>query len=167
MVVSENTKKEKFREKWMSKGIDDAVNRLWTLQSELNQLANSCKEIRKNAEINEVIACRLRVENERLKDVLQENGIRPKRLLVEYFKEDCENCDHSYYEDYNTPQCGAEENWEGEECTYKKVIETMSFYTYQIDDDELWGINSDFEEANFDVVKITDENTGRVVFKGE
>ena len=49
----------------------------------------------------------------------------------------------------------------------KKVVGTVSLYTYKIDDDYLRGINAAFEYAEYSVFKVEDMNTKAVIYERE
>lgn len=106
----------------------------------------------------------LKEVNENLAKVLQENGIRPVKLRVKYRLRDCEKCAYGEWDgdDYS---CGEPVKSHEGECEYKEIIQNVAFYTYRIGDDWLTGIISDFRSAEYDVLSVTDERTGKVIYE--
>ena len=96
----------------------------------------------------------LRLANENLRCILEENGIRPHQLLVTY--EDDQEWEECYYR-----RCD-------EECPKKKKMEKVSFYTYSVDADVLTGIITTFQKEKYiDVISVVDAQSGKTLFSNE
>ena len=161
-----NTKKNEDiqakKAEWKEKGIDWCITKLWSTRED-------AKKTRK--ELAELFGIKnylydVRRENEALKNVLEENGIRATKLRVYYkdkgytrmclLREDVADC----------PNC-FEENCEGnEKIDYcHDCIETISWYSYKIDNGKIEGIVSNFCKDEYECYKIIDERTGEVLYE--
>ena len=131
------------------------------MEKEYWEAQNKASELRAENET-------LRLANENLRCILEENGIRPHQLLVTYYDVDCYNCDcYSGDED--------DQEWEecyyrrcDEECPKKKKMEKVSFYTYSVDADVLTGIITTFQKEKYiDVISVVDAQSGKTLFSNE
>lgn len=134
---------------WLAKRLAVVTRQLNSVAEDLNKSRSECFGIK-----------HLIQENENLGEVLQQSGIRPKRLRVVYCERDCGECDFNSGS-YCSSDCFDDED----DCEVKEVTESISFYTYKIDDGYLSGIVSDFSHANYNVISVTDETTGKVFYE--
>ena len=151
---------EAIRE-WSEKGAEWCATQLWNARKKAADAGQAIKMYQREAwkergERN--FAYQIKKDNEHLKEILEENGIRPKKLRVYYRDADCPNCE-------NNPENGGE--WD---CAYceddsRQMVESISWYTYKIDDGYITGITSAFKSEDYECYKITDENTGEVLYE--
>jgi len=152
---------------WMEMGLQGLAEQMWVTWSQNKKLreearrriCNARKEDKRKEAKLEAYETLLK-ENERLKDILQDNGIRPKKLEVTYIADDCQHCQF-----YNRLEDACEGNIWGDDCITKEVRETVSFYSYKIDDDALSGITADFKEEEFNALEVRDGKTGKVLYE--
>ena len=86
-----------------------------------------------------------RREISRLKLQLQYYGQKPLQLEVAHYERYCEGCKH-----YNDGvYCSAQDNYWGEECNYRYKQETVYCFCYELQEDELTVLTSDFEWKTF------------------
>lgn len=152
---------------WMDMGLQGLAEQMWITWSQNQKLRKEAQrrlydarkefsgELAKLSTYDVLLS-----ENERLKDVLQDNGIRPKKLEVTYITEDCEHC--GFYDSVDGSCAG---NIWGDNCPEKEVRETISFYSYIIDDGLLSGITSNFNNEKFNALEVRDGITGKVLYK--
>ena len=167
------TKKE-YMARFAERDKDWLVEQLAATMVKLNNLRDKLTDYermerrKEAAENNQRL---LRKENANLAEVLTQHGIFPKLLEVSYLKHDCHNCPNADFSNCmcegEDPVCGAEDNWYGEDCVDKVVVETISFYSYRVDGDNLTGITSAFEDGDYDLVKLRDMRTGETIFEAE
>lgn len=153
---------------WMDMGPEKMADQMWKLFVQCNRLKydtrrsvgdERLKDAKQHAEktaYDQIVR-----QNEILKDVLQDSGIRPKKLEITYVERDCERC--SAYNNLDG-QCYCEA-WGDDDCEFKEVTATVSFYVYRIDDGTLSGITSSFEESEFDAIRVIDAKTGRKIYE--
>lgn len=161
------TKKEKIAE-FEQKGAEWCAKKLYEMREKYKECAETrqaYKRTNKILKIKDAIEEKIVKENEILKEILEENGIRPHRLLVTYIDVNCEHCENNGFYDgeWNCEGCGHLE-WHG---NFERYIETFSFYSYRIDEERLRGITSGFDEADFEVLRVEDANTGKVLYENE
>lgn len=149
------TKKEKIKE-WEEKGVEWCAARLWEAREMNKKYEREIKIL--NYEKFTHIDREVEKTNTILMHTLEENGIRPIPLRIEYYENECEyitdDCPYDYI------PC--------EECNNYKThhyIGRVTFYSYKIDNGLLTGITSDFTEKDFYVYKVTDERTGEVFYE--
>lgn len=140
--------------------------KLYEMREQYKKCAEERKQYirsRKILKIKDAIERNIVKENETLKEIIEENGIRPHKLLVTYIERDCENCgNNGYYTgEWDCQGCGYIEGFG----SWEKVVETISFYSYRIDEERLTGITSGFVDADFEVVRVEDANTGKVLYE--
>lgn len=149
--------KQKIFEQWREKGIEWVMQRLWVEKNENREQINRM-EIRHRSLLRPDFDKMYEKANENMAKVLSEVGIKPDRLRITWEEPDCSCCD-----DNGTDQCYFEEYI----CPMKKVVGTISLYTYKIDDDYLRGITAAFESAEYSVFKVEDMNTKAVIYERE
>lgn len=149
--------KQKIFEQWREKGIEWVMQRLWVEKNE-NRERIERMEIRHSGLLRPDFDKMYEKANENMAKVLSEVGIKPDRLRITWEEPDCSCCD-----DNGTYQCVFEDGI----CPMKKVVGTISLYTYKIDDDYLRGINAAFENADYSVFKVEDMNTKTVIYERE
>ena len=163
-MAADKAQKGKFIEKWKSKGIDSVIYQLWIANQRAATFHRTLLKKKEECDDLAVISKRLLSENENLKTVLQENGIRPQKLRIKYRSCDCRRCEYSGFDG----DCNYDGDWyagDAGPCVYKAITRTCSFYTYEIKDNEITGILYDFTECNFDVISVVDGNTGKVIYE--
>lgn len=99
--------------------------------------------------------------NENMADVLKENGIKPRKLIVTYQTTNCEKC--SFYDG----QFCTDEFSYPDQCKYKTTTRTISFYGFSIDNDYLEGITAEFIDVRLDLLKVIDTETNEVLYEYE
>ena len=156
-------------EHWKGMGLEKLAAQMWVTSNQNKELRDKIHKMvyasrRETTEREARLSAfeTLKKENEILKFVLEENGVRPTQLEITYVTEDCRNC--RFYD--MADECCTYHNWENV-CEYKEICETLSFYAYRIDDEILKGITSDFEKAEFDVLRIRDGRTGKIFYEHE
>lgn len=103
----------------------------------------------------------LREANARLADVLQLNGIRPKKLEITYRETYCRQL--SVYSEYI---CEESECDICDECVTGTFIESFSVYDYAISDEGvLNAIDYKMQGVEREVIKVVDVETGRVIYQ--
>lgn len=75
---------------------------------------------------------------------LQYYGQKPLQLEVAHYERYCEGCKHC-----NEGDCYAQDNYYGEECNYRYKQETVYCFCYELQEDELTVLTSDFEWQTF------------------
>ncbi len=151
MTVKEKEHKDKLFENWQSRDKEWLMQRLWETRNQNTDLMKK-RMVFIDHDIKEI--------NDNLAKILTDNGIRPHSLIIEYIVHDCESC--IYFDD-------GECNYEGYDdlCEYKNIVKTVSFYSFEIDNDYITGINSKFESEGFSVIKVIDSNTSTILYEKE
>lgn len=150
MTVEEKKEKAKLFEKWQNKDKEWLIQKLWEARRQNTDLMEK-REVSIGYHIKKI--------NTNLAKILTDNGIRPHSLIIEYIAQACEWCSHFD---------GVERNCDSEDkCIYKNIVKTVSFYSFEIDDEYIEGINAKFESEGFSVVKVIDSNTGTILYKAE
>lgn len=159
MGKHENPKDKKIKlEEWKGKGVDWLAITLWNTRRELEKAKSNIgfyrqKSFREQAR-NDVDYYVVEKANEAMADALISNGIRPTKLRITYEGRDCDNCDVKEEE-------GA---WECFECEPNQTYTTtLAFYTYLISGRTLEGITAQFEQVEYDLIKVVDERTGEII----
>ena len=152
---------------WMDMGLQGLAEQMWVTWKQNQQYRVEHRrrmyEVRKHeaGEKAKLAAFdTLLRENEILKDILQDNGIRPKKLEVTYIDNDCKHC--QFYDPVRDA-CGGS-MW-ADDCIEKEVRETICFYAYKIDGDMLSGITAGFKEEEIDALEIRDGKTGKILYE--
>lgn len=162
-------KQEKIAE-WKAKGIDWLANQLWLQRNrhlEMNQNLNTVeRELRQVKSENEITQT-VKQQNRNLAKILEENGIRPAQLRITYQEKDCKGC--KFGSDLGSGEYDCYSDFQDYEyCPKKKIVETVSFYTYKIDNDVICGILNTFDgRGEYDVLKVVDCKTGEVIWERE
>ena len=168
-----NAKRSEKIAHWLELGPEKMAESLWVLWQRNQNLKREaqgmifrrrCDDAQQQAKLNHYDT--LLRQNEILKDVLQDAGIRPKRLEVSYIERDCEHCE-AYDKEFDACTSEAWYEEDEEDCKYKNVTATVAFYAYKIDNDMLEGITADFEHSTFDAIEVRDAKTGRVIYQYE
>ena len=149
--------KQKIFEQWRGKGIEWVMQRLWVEKNENRERIERMK-IRHSGLLRPDFDKMYEKANENMAKVLSEVGVKPDRLRITWEEPDCSCCD-----DNGTYQCVFEDGI----CPMKKVVGTISLYTYKIDDDYLKGITAAFKNAEYSVFKVEDMNTKAVIYERE
>lgn len=103
----------------------------------------------------------LREANARLADVLQLNGIRPKRLEITYRETYCRQL--SVYSEYICEESACDIC---DECVTGTFIESFSVYDYAISDEGvLEAIDYKMQGVEREVIKVVDVETGRIIYQ--
>lgn len=153
---------------WLEMGPEKMAAQMWTLYTQRNQYkdnlmrtwAGNEKEISKYRAEREMYDGLL-MQNERMAEVLQENGIRPKQLEIKYITQNCEKCPcYDSMEEACTSECYGDDG-----CEFKEVTVTIGFYVFEIDDGVINGITSKFDRQEFNAVEIRDAKTGRILYR--
>lgn len=93
--------------------------------------------------------------NMNLEEILKENGIKPIPLVVTFKTKECRNCDLDGYDlDCSTCRPGI-----------IHPTETMSFFSFSVDEESLYGINAELEKINLKAISVVDRRTGRVLWE--
>ena len=153
---------------WLEMGPEKMAAQMWTLYTQRNRYKDSLmsswaaskKEESKYRAQREMYD-EVLMQNERMAEVLQENGIRPKRLEIKYITQNCEKC--PYYDSLEgacTSECYGDDG-----CEFKEVTVTIGLYVFEIDDGVIKGITSKFDHQEFDAVEIRDAKTGRLLYR--
>lgn len=150
------TNNRERRPEWKSKGLDWCVNKLAIKTDELERVRNRCRNLQE--QLSKIkIESTVYEENQNLAEVLQANGIRPKRLRITYTSSDCETCQH-----YDVDEaCDFDSSY----CNFKHFVESTGFYTYKIVDGYFEGIRSDFAKKSLYVKSVVDEDTGKTIWE--
>lgn len=148
--------KQQIFEQWREKGIEWVMQRLWVEKNE-NRERIERMGIRHRNLLRPDFDKMYEKANENMAKVLSEVGIKPDRLRITWEEPDCSCCD-----DNENDQCCFDSL-----CPMKKVVGTISLYTYKIDDDYLRGINAAFENAVYSVYKVEDMSTKAVIYERE
>ena len=155
---------------WKGMGLDRIAELHWTVWKQNNDLRKERQRSRYEAHKERMedfmkvrAAETLLRENEVLKDVLQQNGVRPKKLIVKYTVSDCDNCEF-----WNSMEkCCENYDRYMDDCPEREITQTIGFYTFCIDDGVLSGIEADFTNGEYNTLEIIDDKTGKILFKQE
>lgn len=170
-MANDMSKSVKINE-FKSKGVDWCASKLYDARKENEALRAS--EHRHQIELyqsrhekDEVNT--LKTINNRMAQLLIENGIRPVRLRITYRDRDCEHCEN--YDDrddinFDCMGCGQEYS-DGRVYYNNEIITTTTepFYSYELSGNKLAGITGLFQSKNYNVVKVVDLNTNDVLFE--
>lgn len=167
-------KKSKIAE-WTAKGTEWCAKQLWEARK-VNQRTENEKQVWKRKAMHswsqqKVDVYLLEAANANMANVLRENGIKPTRLRVTYISRDCDNCECKPEDGYESDVCfncgdiwNGRPHWEEE----SEHIESISFYTYSINNGYLSGITSQFNSVrDYYLRKVVDERTGEVIGEWE
>lgn len=150
---------------WSAKGLEWCVNKLWLDRQETARLKATFNDAVRYRHYTSAIEQEnevLKDANKKLKTVLEDRNITPDRLRITYQDKDCENCEYWDADE----GCTAWADYD-EDCKHKNIVETVSFYTYKIDDGFITGIRKDLKEAGYDLLKAVDTKTGEVLYEYE
>lgn len=151
-------------EEWSEKGAKWCASKLYEARADNREFLNRISEDFDDR-VKDILQGKnntLKEVNDNLKTVLEENGIRPTKLRVYYQSFDCQNC--SKGERYEGRWiCGNEDPWWEDNCPVRNHVDSISFYTYAIDNGYIEGITSKFKRIRIDAIKIVDERTGEVL----
>lgn len=126
-----------------SKGAEWLAKTLYAERSKYADIRERCRSYRYQTHVD----FDLSDENDNAAEVLRENGIKPIRLVVTYIANRCQDCpiDECYY--YN-------------ECTEtgKRHTATMSFWSFDISENNISGILQNFKTFENEVISIKDRD---------
>ena len=92
--------------------------------------------------------------NDNLAKMLRKAGFKISRYEVTYIEEYC----HNYGECDEITPC-----MECDLLISKKIVKTLKFYDYEIDDMELEAIDSHFGTFRKDIIKLVNLDSGRII----
>ena len=161
--ASKEKKAETIKE-WEIRGAEWCATQLWNAKKKsetdragLERYINYWKDKADEFEGRANTQKELERVNERLKDILSDNGIRPTKLRLEYIAKECE-----------VGECDADECWSYEDCDFcVEKVSVLSWYDYEITDGVIEGILSNFEDKRLNCLKIVNERTGEVLYQYE
>lgn len=136
-----------------AKGAEWLAKALYEERRKRKEILDHCRMDRNSSHI-EFDLSRI---NDRAADVLRENGIQPVRLTVEYIAHKCQDCE--------IEEC---DYWSEDFCDEigKKHVSTLTFWAFDIVQDNMTGILQNFEEFDNKVISIRDRK-GKVLWKIE
>lgn len=128
--------KKEIVEEYKQKGADWLAERLYEARKLNNEIKLRCPTYRSHVDLS------TRQMNNAAK-VLTDNGIKPIRVIVEYISNKCYGCP-------------VDECWEYEYCEREgdRHVSTCSFWCFDISKDGIYGILSDFEEFDEEVISV-------------
>lgn len=151
--------KERYEaiQKWVTKEPIWLAEQLWSARKNAKNARKEANEYREKVwklERENDSVSEIQEANKSMAYVLEKNGIRPTKLRLTYIDHDCETCKNDHYDCwYERGECENE----------KEYVESISFYTYKVEEGFLEGITSQFKEGEYDLVKLVDERTGEVI----
>jgi len=142
---------------WLIKQLFEERYRVHEAKERVEQLAHEC--YRRDARYDEDKL--LREANARLGEVLQMNGIRPKRLEITYRETYCRP--QSEFADF---ECFEHDCDICNELITGDFIETFSVYDYEISDTGiLEAIDYKMQGVEREAIKVVDVETGRIIYQ--
>lgn len=171
-----NKKKQDCIDEWMGKDKEWLCNQLYRTIKKLDSSIQESKAYQNRymeAESKYKIWSKIERHNRCLATVLESHGVNPVELIVYYFACPRFNetvCNYEEIDYYDLP-CNYPDDVTDEcldKCNYStRHIELMYFYTFEVNDDMLAGIRSDFEDIEICVEKIVLANSGTVLYELE
>lgn len=155
------SKKEQIAE-WIARGPEWLAGKLYEEKLLTKRLAK--RRYRSRPTYYEEVAA-LEKANETMAQVLEDNGIRPTHLTVQFIEADCENCEFKGDEDDDEPNYDCYYTRIDGECPYRKDVISRGFYSYVVSDGLFEGITSIFTKERFEAVKVINDRTGEVVYE--
>lgn len=165
-----NAEQKKLKlEEYKDKGLEWCAKTLLATKEEAAGLRAQLKTVEREKRQENTDYFALKEANDAMAEVLEKNGIRPTRLRITYIETDCENCPFYSDEDDERDCWGCGETYRGSIVRGKEKICTqgVGFYTYLIDGNFLKGITAQFENVEYDLIKVVDERTGEVIGEWE
>lgn len=156
-----NKTKNELIEEYSKKDVAWLADNLAECEINLSTLKEEIKLSHYGYNRKTAIDLAVKEQNENLKKILEQNGIRPTLLRLEYLASDCTNCDFKEEDD----KCAWVRMYD--ECPIKTCILTNSFYAYSINDDYFEGISKTFETEHYMLAKAVDERTGDIIYQRE
>ena len=158
MVKVDGKKKNEKVTEYLSKGAEWCANQLWNARKENDTIRKDMDRLRKElaqSEITNMTAEAYKEANHLMNEVLVGHNIFPIRLTLYFRENDCSGCVEGEGA-YSCCECIPPE---------KEIIETVSMYTMRIEDGYLEGITSDFKERGVECFKITNTDTGEILYE--
>jgi hypothetical protein len=171
-------KKAKIAE-CISKGAEWCASKLWDAREENRELKkHKHKWLRERDEALAEAKMVYPIEsaNECLREVLEENGIRPTKLTLYYLHLACDICrlDRGVTQMYGDEEVMVDDDdccgkYDDDRCQNytENVVKLTSWWTYEINDGYIKGIISSFNHEHFSCYKIVNENTGEIIYQAE
>lgn len=147
---------------WIGKGAEWLAKKLYNATRDNNTLSERLQQYRYNHGCNDDFEA-IKTANKNMAKVIQDNGIRPTHLTVKYMTNDCKSCPYEPGPGQDAEECNRTQ-WE-EACPLTSGAVSRGFYFYEVDDEGFDGITSLFESANYDAVKVINDNTGEVIYE--
>ena len=154
MVKVDSKKKNEKVAEYLSKGAEWCANQLWNARKENDTIRKEMDRLRgelTQSRITNMTAGTYKEANHLMNEVLVGHNIFPVRLTLYFRENDCSGC-----AEYDCFEC---------EPPKKEVIETVSMYTMRIEDGFLEGITSDFKSRGVECFKITNTDTGEILYE--
>lgn len=160
MSIYDNTKARKRKiAEWEQRGNQWCAEQLWLARKAAYGQAETIGKLSSSLHETEARADALAETNEILSLVLKENGIRTHKLIITYEEGRC------LADLAGTGEC---DEWDCDYCPKWQQalkIRTVGFYIWELTEDVLQGITADFKKEGFDVVRIIDDETRRLLWE--
>ena len=155
--------RDQFIESMKGKGEEYLASKLFDVRADNIELRRDISYGRQQDIRCHEEADRLETINRNLAMILEKNGIRPVQLRIKFTTEDCSACEYGFRSEWEW-ECANEDD-PNHDCPEKTILTSEAFYYYNIEDDELTGIISDFTNESYDVLEVVDERTGKTIWK--
>ena len=158
MVKVDGKRKSETVAEYLSKGAKWCADQLWNARKENDTIRKDMDRLRKElaqSEITNMTAGAYKEANHLMNEVLVGHNIFPVRLTLYFRENDCSGCAEGEGS-YSCFECIPPE---------KEIIETVSMYTMRIEDGYLEGITSDFKSRGVECFKITNTDTGEILYE--
>lgn len=135
-----NRTKSEIISEYEAKGAAWLAEKLYQERQKVIEIKANCGETRR---YSNCVDYDLEKQVNNASRVLSENGIKPIRVIVEYVANRCQDCpvDECY-------------DWEYCEEEGKRHVSTCSFWCFDISEDGVYGILTDFKEFDHEVISV-------------